>query len=1081
MQPITETCLPRTDVLAGGLEDRHFAAQLDRVVADDPAYASYTNPGQFFASTHPTSGLQEMIGDVFGHLAGQGGRPILRAQTNFGGGKTHALIALYHLARGFRPDNVEEFTEAALLPHGPVRAAAVVGDSLDPLTGTSTSGRTTFTLWGELGAQLGAEAWEAVAEADAQRTAPGTATIRRMLDGGPTVIVIDEIAQYLRVCDDSGSPDVRRQAGQIAPFLQRLSGEVIARDDVALVITLATSDDAYRAQTEKVSNALAEAFKDVRSVSARRGGDVQPAAESEIAAILKRRLFAEVSQAAAGKAGRAYAELYATTADSLALSQQDAGDIAARIAETYPFHPALVDVLDKRIGTLPEFQRTRGALRLLSLVVGQVWADPERAPAILNAADVPLEDDRVLQELTVKIGRHGFQQVAQADIIGAGSHSRTVDQHAYQSRPVTRRAATTVLLHSLEQTPGSGATGADVAKGTLRPGDDPALLEDALGRLYDRAWHLSWDNVRWRFQTEPNANRIVADQADRVTPSRVRDEREAILRRMLRPTATIQTHVYPEDLDGVPDEPRLHLAVPHHDTVAVTVKDADPAPPLLQQTRERHHGRPRANRNGIAYLVADTDRVEDMQRAVRKMIAAGDIVDDDTQMAGYSEQVSDKLRNIADTSLLEAHVAVGRCYRHLYHPTAHRGGGDLGHVELTANVQGALGDRIPAKGNLPEGKAWTDQVWHALVAAEKVRPADKPLAAEWVAQKAWPSAETRIRSTAVLEAFWRDHSAPLLADTGPLTQAIQQGVLVGLWVVQDMREATDGRGKVWSNRDGATPRPVTLDPEVWLVGYETAVGEGLLATPTSVADIARVINDADETLSATELRQRIEQAKGGHEPSKDEVRAALADAIRQERALVYRGDDLVKAGDLTGDRVGFDDLRITDYSSEDAGDYQPTIPKRRHFEGAAATAAENLTAWTAELINGGHTTGLTEVTITVEVDEDTPTTANTLILLLGSVPNLDAALDIDLNYRLDAVDGDVTVTITGADRRQASQKVRPLLTALTEKGATPLDGTAALRFVLDQPHQPDSPTLTGLRQAVTTYFTGGLRISGRVA
>lgn len=1063
MQPITETCQPREDVLAGGLEDRHFAAQLDRVVTGDPHYSVYSDAEQFFTLTHPTSGLQELIRDVFGHLAGKGGRSILRAQTSFGGGKTHALIALYHLAAGYRPSNLDEFANPTLLPDGPVRAAAVVGDVLDPVSGTTTSGRTTYTLWGELGAQLGDDAWGAVARADAERTAPGAEAIRRMLDGGPAVIVIDEIAQYLRVCARAGSEDVRRQAEQVAPFLQRLSGEVVARDDVALVLTLATSDDAYSEQTTEVQRALAEAFKDVRAVAGRRGSDVQPAAETEIAAILKRRLFADVDESAAQHARQAYAQLYADTAET-GLSAEEASDTADRVVDAYPFHPALVDVLDKRVGTVPRFERTRGALRLLSQVVAAVWADPANAPAVLNAGDVPLDREGVLRELTVKIERHRFQQVAQADIAGADAHAAAIDQHAYQGRPVTRRAATTVFLHSLEHTAAAGATRGDVAKGTLRPSDDPALLDDALGRLHDRGWHLSWDNVRWRFQPEPNANRIVDDQADRVLASRVADERESTLHRMCKPTATIQTHVYPEDLDAVPDEARLHLAVPHHATVRVTAKTAEPAPPALQEARDHHHGKRRANRNGIAYLVADADRTEDMERAIRQMLAANDIVDDDARMAGYSEAVQNKLRSIADSSLLQAHVAVGRCYRHLYYPAANPHASHLAHLELTANVQGAIGERPPKKGGLPEGKAWTDQVWTALKNAEKVRPSDSPLAAEWVKQKAWPRNETRIRSTAVLDAFWRHHSAPLLADTTPVTQAIQNGVLAGLWVVQDMRQATDARGKVWSNRDGATPPQVALDPNVWLVDYDTAVEEGLLATPTAVADVVRPVDEVgEEGLSAAELRQQVEQAKGGHEPTKDEIRAALADAIRQQRVSVYRGEDVLKAGDLTGDRVGFDDLMVKPYSSDDGGDYKPTMPKQRHFDGAAAAVAEQLSSWSSDLITNGHTSGLTEVTVTVEVDEDSPTAAGTLILLLGSVPNLDATLTVDaIEYSVDGVAGQVTVDIDGADRRQANQKVRPLLTALSEKAGNPVGGSANLTFVLDQPHQSDSPMVTGL-------------------
>lgn len=113
MTSITETRQPREDVLKGGLDDRHFAAQLDRAVAGDKHYEVYTDAEQFFELTHPTSGLRELIREAFGHITGRGGSPILRAQTSFGGGKTHSLIALYHLAKGHRPTNLDEFVSGS--------------------------------------------------------------------------------------------------------------------------------------------------------------------------------------------------------------------------------------------------------------------------------------------------------------------------------------------------------------------------------------------------------------------------------------------------------------------------------------------------------------------------------------------------------------------------------------------------------------------------------------------------------------------------------------------------------------------------------------------------------------------------------------------------------------------------------------------------------------------------------------------------------------------------------------------------------------------------------------------------------
>jgi len=848
-----------------------------------------------------------------------------------------------------------------------------------------------------------------------------------------------------------------------------------------VVITLATQQDAYADETEEIQHVLANAMKDIRSVSVRKGGDIQPADESEIGAILRRRLFSEIDTAAAEEAYQEYASYYASLADQIGAGKPLLDSASDRILDSYPFHPALVDVLDKRIGTIPNFQRTRGALRLLSRVIAAVWEGSSNEPVILNVADLPLGDEEVVRQLTVRIERSEYQQVIQADVAGANAHAAAVDHKAYQSKPITERAATCVLAHSLEQTADAGATVPDIAIGTLQPGDDPALIEDALQRLYEQAWHLNWDGVRWRFQTEPNANRIIASEADRVLNSKVTQEREDILRRMLKPTPTIATDVYPMDLDGIADEAKLHLAAPHHDTVSVEAKNADAAPTLLQQARGEYNGKPRRHRNGVAYLVADKDRVEAMDRAVRYMVAATAIAGDETRLSAFGDEVRKKIKEAAYKSRLEAHIAVGRCYRHLYYPATNRHNADLDHAELTADVQGALGDAGAKSSALPAGKAWTDEVWSTLVKVEKVRASDKPLAAEWIQKKAWlPKNGDRIRTSSILDGFWTDHSQPLLTDTGPVTQGVQAGVQQGLWVMQDMRGATNRRGKVWSNQDGSTPRQVGFDSDVWLVRYDVAVEEGLLATPTSVADIVSIIEKStDAGISAPELRSALEKAKQGHEPQKTEVRDALAEAVRQRRVTVTRNGDTVKAGELSGDKVGFDDLLVKPYEVEEGG-YDPRIVKSKTFEGNTAQEVEKLKTWAAELIAGGHTAGFVAVEVTVAVDDADATAADMLISLLGSVPTLKASVDVSLSYPIDGADGDVTVSVRDAARTTAQQKIAPLLTAVASKTGNPY-GEASAKFVFDEPHAPDSPTARSLFGALTMFFTGAIRLMGKVA
>jgi predicted AAA+ superfamily ATPase len=104
LRPITETWIPRPDVLGGHLADNHFAAQLDQVVRDPASYPVYGNPDQFFSLTYPTLGLTRLLSRTFGRLSGNpvegSEHGVVRLETSFGGGKTHSLMAVYHLAKG---------------------------------------------------------------------------------------------------------------------------------------------------------------------------------------------------------------------------------------------------------------------------------------------------------------------------------------------------------------------------------------------------------------------------------------------------------------------------------------------------------------------------------------------------------------------------------------------------------------------------------------------------------------------------------------------------------------------------------------------------------------------------------------------------------------------------------------------------------------------------------------------------------------------------------------------------------------------------------------------------------------------
>jgi predicted AAA+ superfamily ATPase len=393
LQPITSTCEPRKDVLSGSLSDEHFAADLDHIVRDPDSYPVYGKPDEFFALTHPTKGLRDLLTRTFGRLSGAKGiagteHGVLRPQTVFGGGKTHGLIALYHLATGARPPEIDRFVDPALLPaHSQV--AAAVGDKFNPVDGISTrvGGSKdvvkTLTLWGDIAAQLGSTAWEAMKGADAARTAPGSETWAKAIGSQPTIIIIDEIAQHIRQCATSGDEDVRRQAQAIPVFLKSLFQHAAASPNVVVVVSLATHADAYGRETTELEKILDEhleaaedAASDAQSILARQQTIIRPAEDAEIAEILKTRLFSSIDASAAGAAAIAYRDLYEqlhATGIALPDGADSPAAYADRLRNAYPFHPELVRVLDKRIGTIPSFQRARGALRLLAEVIAALW------------------------------------------------------------------------------------------------------------------------------------------------------------------------------------------------------------------------------------------------------------------------------------------------------------------------------------------------------------------------------------------------------------------------------------------------------------------------------------------------------------------------------------------------------------------------------------------------------------------------------------------------------------------------------------------------------------------------------------
>lgn len=873
--PLRLACDAREDVLAGGLTGNHFAAQLDKVVRAPEDYPVYGDADEFFAITYPTTGLRALLTRAFGRVTGAKGvageNGILRPTTSFGGGKTHDLTAIYHLAKGSRPADLASFMDTSVLPGGPVQVAALVGDALDPVAGVVTNGHRTVTLWGEMAAQIGDEAYTVLAENDRTRSAPGTHTILQAFAGQPTIVIIDEIAQHLRQLTSSGDPDVRRSAQAIPVFLKNLFE--VASDPsnrVIVVITLAARTNAFGNETDELTEMLDEAAEqaaatlsetaDILARSISPSAVIRPADDQEIGEILKRRLFARIDPDAARAAGRAYQELYETLArtEDLAGGAEHPASYAAQVERYYPFHPELVRVLDKRLGDIPQFQRARGALKLLAEVVHHVYLDGDDT-AVINVGDIDYSDAPVLNHLTHGLSRGEFESVATADFAGPTSHAAALDRRVFPGKPpYATRVARTVFTHSLEMVATAGASRADWILGTLRPGEDPSLVEKALTEADKSFWHLSFDGARWRFNVEPNVNAIIESEKQNIPNTQVSRVLDDLITTAFANDGGVTTILFPAGPADVPDQTALRLVVLHHDLLSITSKDAGTPPALLGDILRTtgSSGTLRKYRNAVVFALADTTTVDAMKDRVRAKIAADVLAADTARMAQFGQEIRKKIEAYQKQATLEARVAITRCYKHVYYPYNDKSTGYLRHRELPAQQQG-------------DTKTATVAVLTVLADEQKIR--DTTMSAAYLKSRAWPDTQPSITTQDIRDTFWKDHSLPIIRDVSGLRTAITNGISNDGWVYWD---ATTGKTYTAQTMSGLS---VAFRADTHLMTLAEATQRGLLVRKPTQGDLKAVLTGP--TTTGAHLRTALETRCGG-EPSKGDVLDVLATAVQ---------------------------------------------------------------------------------------------------------------------------------------------------------------------------------------------------------
>jgi predicted AAA+ superfamily ATPase len=636
LKPWREVVTPHPDVASGRYQQAEFAADLWQVHLGEGS-DEYRKPQEFFRRTFVTESLKRLLVGGVERLSGTGGDPVVQLQTNFGGGKTHSMLALYHLFSGAPTGElagVNEVLAAAGVKTLPKATRVVlVGNKISPGNPvTKHDGTVVRTLWGELAWQLGGKkAFARVKPDDEKATSPGDALRELFKEHGPCLVLVDEWVAYARQLHDQSDLPAGTFETQFS-FAQALTESAKLAGNCLLVISLPASDTHGSPHTQADDVEVGgirgrEALDRLRNVVGRVESSWRPATAEEGFEIVRRRLFEPIAGNLFKQrdvTARAFADLYRAQGTEFPPECRD-GDYEKRIQAAYPIHPEIFDQLYSGWSTLVKFQRTRGVLRLMAAVIHSLWEKGDRSPLILPST-VPIDDPRVQFELTRYLSDN-WAPILEKDVDGPGSLPLRLDgeQPNLGKLSATRRVARAIYLGSAPTTAAAhrGIEDRRVKLGCVMPGESPAVFGDALRRLAAVATYLYQDGPRFWYATQPTVTKLAEDRAEQLKRD-LDKTAEELDRRILadvRKTGEFaRIHPLPRSGADVPDDRDARLVVlpAEHPYSKETGNAAESAARAILESRG---SAPRIYHNTLAFLAADRVRLQDLDEAVRKHLA----------------------------------------------------------------------------------------------------------------------------------------------------------------------------------------------------------------------------------------------------------------------------------------------------------------------------------------------------------------------------------------------------------------------------------------------------------------------------
>ena len=670
------------DVLRDDAGTDIFALDLGPLADNSGTVAKvYRDPETFFRASFLTAGLKSLLEDVLKRLAGQGGPPVLKLLTPFGGGKSHSMAALYHGADNRKALNA--IPEGKVLPDpGAVRIAVVDGQFFNAQKGKEFDGIQSQTLWGWIALKLGGKkGYELLKENDEARVSPGGDDLLKLFGDEPNLILLDEVLEYLI---NAGGVKVLKTdlREQTLSFLKELTVAAANAPRTVVVMALPSSQPTETLQHSQLLSTLDH-------LVGRKDSLREPVEQDEVMRVIQCRLLEKMPDpAVADDVGSAYQGIvtqmrkaYATSTADEQQAEEEGIALHKRIRDAYPFHPALLDLMRQRWAALPEYQRTRGALRFLATCL-RVLRKTEKSGVILGPADVVLRDHTVRRALIKELAlMNRYDAALDADLVGTQARARRIDQRRAKENPgevgknVAQRMATAIFLYSFgglrrevggtTQVLPPGVTEEELLAACVGPEMDSLTAKACLSELRQQCLYLHFDGVRYCFKQDPNVTLLVEQEADAVA----RDEKQVTKRieEMLEERASGHhgAVIWPADSGAIPDrQPRFQLAFLPFDFAGSTAREQETS---ARDLFEKYGSGPRLFKNGLGLAIPSADHIEGLRRDVRYLLAI-ERIKKNVKKLNLTKEQAEELREREATHTSSAESGFLKLYTEVWLP-----------------------------------------------------------------------------------------------------------------------------------------------------------------------------------------------------------------------------------------------------------------------------------------------------------------------------------------------------------------------------------------------------------------------------